>query len=410
MMDGINGHDSEVAEIRLPSARPAHVSENVVLQPPLSRRGDGPGLIILAPRSLDLNGHEKTLDPPPLQKWAEEGYAVAQVLVDSEESAVKDDFELAYNNLLNSPQCQPKTDFGIISYHTSSNVQATIQAANNIAGAVFYGACNDGNIGKPFLCHIAGQAPKADISQPKNGKSVHYPSAGPFFTIPAHPDFSSSTAAISHTRTLAFLKPLMKGPHFDLEAIWEEHTMLEFATRSPERTMSTMVQEPYVNHVPTMTGGIGRERLTNFYRFHFIFNNPDDTALELVSRTVGIDRVIDEFIFSFTHDKKVDWILPGLPPTFKAIRIPMTSVVNIRGDRLYHEHIAWDQASVLRQLGLLPEYLPFPYPIDGIAAAKGERYEFRVPAGGAETAGKLVDERSVDSNRMFEFDFRRVKI
>jgi carboxymethylenebutenolidase len=72
--------------------------------------------------------------------------------------------------------------------------------------------------------------------------------------------------------------------------------------------MSTMVQEPYVNHIPTLTGGIGRAKLTNFYRDHFVFSNPKDTALELVSRTVGIDRVIDEFVFSFTHDREIDWL------------------------------------------------------------------------------------------------------
>lgn len=161
---------------------------------------------------------------------------------------------------------------------------------------------------KPVLYHIAGSAPKDGAVKPKDEKKFYYPSAKPFFTIPAHPDFSSASAAISHTRTLSFLKPLMAGPYFDLEAIWEEHTELEFATRSPEKTMATMVEEPYVNHVPTMTGGIGRERLTDFYRFHFIFSNPNDTAMELVSRTVGIDRVIDEFIFSFTHDKAIDWM------------------------------------------------------------------------------------------------------
>lgn len=100
----------------------------------------------------------------------------------------------------------------------------------------------------------------------------------------------------------------MGGPYFDLEAIWEEHTLFEFGERAVEKTMSTMVQEPYVNHIPTMTGGVGRANLTNFYRDHFIFNNPEDTALELVSRTVGIDRVIDEFIFSFTHNRMIDWL------------------------------------------------------------------------------------------------------
>lgn len=87
----------------------------------------------------------------------------------------------------------------------------------------------------------------------------------------------------------------------------------------------------------------------------------------------------------------------------------MTSVVNVRGDRLYHEHIAWDQATVLIQLGLMPEYLPFPYPLaDGRTPAPGKKFEYRVPAGGAETADKLVDETAVPSNAMFEFAVREV--
>lgn len=158
-----------------------------------------------------------------------------------------------------------------------------------------------------------------------------------------------------------------------------------------------------------MTGGIGRAALTAFYRDHFIFNNPSDTALELISRTVGVDRVIDEFIFCFTHTKVIDWLVPGIPPTGKQVRIPFTSVVNIRGDRLYHEHIAWDQASVLRQLGLMPDYLPYPYPLpDGRVPAKGKRFEYRVPTAGAETAGKMVDENAVESNEMLGFVIREV--
>lgn len=52
-----------------------------------------------------------------------------------------------------------------------------------------------------------------------------------------------------------------------------------------------MVAEPYVNHVPTLTGGIGREELTAFYRDHFIHANPDDTNLVVLSRTVGVNTV-----------------------------------------------------------------------------------------------------------------------
>lgn len=45
----------------------------------------------------------------------------------------------------------------------------------------------------------------------------------------------------------------MNGPYFDLEQIWDEHTYFEFENRSVEWTMSTMVQEPYVNHIPTVS-------------------------------------------------------------------------------------------------------------------------------------------------------------
>jgi len=101
--------------------------------------------------------------------------------------------------------------------------------------------------------------------------------------------------------------------------------------------------------------------------------------------------------------------LPGIPATGKALRIPFTSVVNIRGDRLYHEHIAWDQATALVQLGLMPEYLPFPYPLsDGSVPAPGKRFEYRVPAAGAESADKLQNEHSVPSNQMFEYKIREV--
>jgi carboxymethylenebutenolidase len=100
--------------------------------------------------------------------------------------------------------------------------------------------------------------------------------------------------------------------------------------------------------------------------------------------------------------------LPGVPPTGKHLSIPFVGIVNIRGDRLFHEHISWDQGTVLRQLGLLPEYLPFPYPIQGTMAPEGKQFEYRVPVAGLETSRKLVDENSVQSNAMFEFAMREV--
>ncbi|KAF1346504.1 carboxymethylenebutenolidase [Delphinella strobiligena] len=351
-----------------PSAPSIKVSENITLQPALSRLGRGPGLFLIVDRSIPLDAVNEPLDPAPLQKWAEEGYT--------------------YNG---------KKKFGLITYlskEDSSISTAIRESGLDVSAVVSYGSAHPSVKPIPHLLHSAG---KFDTTSFKETSKIHvYPNAEPFFVLPSHKSFHSSSASVSHTRTLSFLKPIMGGPYFDLEAIWEEYTLYEFGERAVEKTMSTMVQEPYVNHIPTMTGGIGRERLTSFYRNHFIFNNPDDTALELISRTVGIDRVIDEFIFAFTHDKMIDWL------------VPYTSIVNIRGDRLYHEHIAWDQASILVQLGLMPQYLPFPYQVKGQDPEPGKRFEYRVPAAGVETAIKLTDENAIESNQMFGFWIREV--
>ncbi|KAL1631319.1 hypothetical protein SLS54_000078 [Diplodia seriata] len=159
----------------------------------------------------------------------------------------------------------------------------------------------------PTLWHAPDQTP-APIFDTTTTTTHVYPTAPPNFTLPAHPSYRSGPAALAHTRSLAFIKPLVGGPSFDLEAIWNEHCLYEFGERAVDKTMATMVQEPYVNHIPTVTGGVGRERLTQFYRNHFVHSNPPDTSLELVSRTVGVDRVIDEFVFRCTHDRVVDWL------------------------------------------------------------------------------------------------------
>jgi len=149
-----------------------------------------------------------------------------------------------------------------------------------------------------------------------------------------------------------------------------------------------------VNHIPLkITGGIGRQELTAFYRDHFIFSNPDDARLQVVSRTVGADRIVDEFVYHVTHDRTIDWLLPGVPPSGNKLSIPMLAVVNIRGDRLCHEHIWWDQATALRQAGILPVHISH-------STSQGPRM-IRLPVVGAEAAAKLVNETSVASNAMF---------
>jgi carboxymethylenebutenolidase len=135
--------------------------------------------------------------------------------------------------------------------------------------------------------------------------------------------------------------------------LWEAHCRCEFETRDVDATMATMVSEPYVNHIPTMTGGVGHDQLKRFYKYHFVDVNPPDFQLIPISRTVGASSIVDEFIIQFTHTTEIDWLLPGVPPTGRAVEIPAVAIVRFEGDKLAHEHIYWDQASVLVQVGLL---------------------------------------------------------
>ena len=138
-----------------------------------------------------------------------------------------------------------------------------------------------------------------------------------------------------------------------LRKLWEEHVQYEFSTRNTEDTLATMVEDAYVNHIPVLTGGSGRDELREFYSKRFIPQMPPDTEMTSVSRTIGEDQIVDEMIFKFTHTIPMDWMLPGIPPTGKPVEVPLVAIVRFREGKLAHEHIYWDQASVLVQIGLI---------------------------------------------------------
>jgi len=153
--------------------------------------------------------------------------------------------------------------------------------------------------------------------------------------------------------------------------LWEEHVADEFIVKDAQATIDTMCEDAYVNHIPTLAGGHGRKELLNFYSKEFIPVMPPDTAITPVSRTVGENQLVDEMIFSFTHSQPIPWMLPGVAPTYRKVRIPLVAIVHFRDDKLVHEHIYWDQASVLKQIGLLNDPA--------------------LPAFGAETADKVLN-------------------
>jgi carboxymethylenebutenolidase len=251
----------------------------------------------------------------------------------------------------------------------------------------YYGVGIEGALGEaakiknPLLLHIAELdkfcPPEARdrIAQSLQGRpnvELHvYPGADHAFARPNGDHYDRAAALMAHERSIAALKRAI-GPHYDLSALWDKHCEYEFGTRNVDDTMKTMVKEPYVNHIPTMTGGVGYRDLHRFYKNYFVNSNPPDTSLTAVSRTIGATQVVDELLFSFTHTTEIPWMLPGVAPTGRRVEIPLVVVIKFRGDKLYHEHIYWDQASVLVQIGLLDPKL--------------------LPVAGIETARKLLNE------------------
>jgi carboxymethylenebutenolidase len=166
--------------------------------------------------------------------------------------------------------------------------------------------------------------------------------------------------------------------------LWEAHMRHEFETLNIGATMETMTLEPFVNHVPVMTGGVGSKAVREFYGHEFISKHPADTSITPVSRTVGVDRIVDEIIYKCTHTIEMPWMLPGLAPTGKTIEVALVVVISFEGGKISGERIYWDQASVLTQLGL----------IDGA----------KLPVAGSESARKVLNVASEPSNALIHRD------
>jgi carboxymethylenebutenolidase len=249
-----------------------------------------------------------------------------------------------------------------------------------------------GGLRNPLMLHIA----QKDQYCPPEAQAIIYAALddNPLVTIHEYDEqdhafareggahYDAASAELANLRTLEFFaRNLSGGAPRNLSALWDDHVKYEFVTRDTEDTLETMVEDAYVNHIPVLTGGVGRDELREFYSKRFIPQMPTDTSMTPVSRTVGKDRIVDEMIFEFTHTINMDWMLPGVAPTGKRVKVPLVAIVNFRGDKLAHEHIYWDQASVLAQLGL----------IDASA----------LPVAGAESAEKVIDPK-LPANRLME--------
>jgi carboxymethylenebutenolidase len=238
------------------------------------------------------------------------------------------------------------------------------------------------NLTTPLLLHVAGQdqfcPPEAQaeirrvLKQNAFVKICSYPESGHAFGRPGGEHYDAAGAELANLRSLEFCVTHLAGAGLasaqqTLSARWDDHVKYEFATRNTEDTLETMVADAYVNHVPVMTGGVGHDELREFYSKRFIPQMPPDTSMTPVSRTIGVDRIVDEMVFEFTHTSKMDWMLPGVEPTNKHVRVALVVIVHFRNGKLAHEHIYWDQASVLAQLGLLDSQ---KLPVAGVESAE----------------------------------------
>jgi carboxymethylenebutenolidase len=330
----------------------------------LPAAGRGPGLVLFAGAAA---GHAAA------DLFAAEGYVVLAPQAQETEARA------AVRALRSRPECTG--GIGALGYGDGGRPAFLAAAGGEVDCAALYWPAGvedqpTAAAGAPLVAHLAGDDPATprigEILAAHPAVAIHvYPGTVAGFAEEGGAHHQRWAAGLAHSRTVAFCRRVL-GPQYDLEALWEAHTRYEFATRDVDATMRTMVAEPYVNHVPVMTGGVGGRDLARFYANHFIPKCPKDFSMVPVSRTIGADRVVDEMVVSFTHDVEIDWMLPGVAPTGRFVEVPLVAIVGFRGEKLHHEHIYWDQASVLVQIGLLD---------------RGD-----LPVAGAEAAKKVLDE------------------
>jgi carboxymethylenebutenolidase len=152
----------------------------------------------------------------------------------------------------------------------------------------------------------------------------------------------------------------------ELDAVFGAHMAAELAG-DLDQTLATMSTNPHIVNVPTMVGGLGPDGVRTFYANRLIGQFfPPDVKFETVSRTYSRERIVDELIISFTHTTQIDWMLPGIAPTGRFVEVVFVVIVGLEGGKVSYEHIHWDQANVLAQIGLLD---PALLPVVGAGAA-----------------------------------------
>jgi len=327
--------------------------------------GSGPGLLMVCDQDVKLDALKDRI-----WLFAQEGYAVLGFKGLVEGSDVAE----AAKTLTVRPECMSEPV--CIAHGTAT--PAVLNAATCFQAIAAFDALNLAKLASSnkYPCPViflfgtknttsaSAEAEKAEHAIDKrNGSGIFlWPEAHPGFSLPGNPNFDARIDSLAHSRVLELIRRLV-GPYYDYVALFAEHIRHEFVTRDVDATMETMIEDPYVNHVATLAGGVGHDMLKRFYKYHFVDQNSHDRESITVSHTLGPDRVVIELVVRFKHDQVLDRYFPGIPPTERYVELATVLIVKFRGDKVCHEHIYWDQGSALKQIGVLnADHLPIAGP------------------------------------------------
>jgi carboxymethylenebutenolidase len=135
--------------------------------------------------------------------------------------------------------------------------------------------------------------------------------------------------------------------------VWQEHCYSEFIMKDAKAALTTMSDNPHVLMVPIAIGGRGRDGVYKYYHDYFLAQLPADIRLVPISQVVGKDILVEEGVYQFTHDQIMDWMIPGVPPTGKRVEVGVVGIIKFEDGKIAREHLYWDHASVLAQLGVI---------------------------------------------------------
>jgi hypothetical protein len=213
-------------------------------------------------------------------------------------------------------------------------------------------------------------------------------------------EYDAVADALAWSRSLSVVRRGF-GAEVDLERTWEENMEQRFHAKNIQKVMETYTTNPtpHTNFTPTMTGGHGLDEIRRFYKDYFLPNAPPSFHLRLISRTIGVDRIVDELYVQFKHTCHMPWVLPQVPPTNRKVEIVVVNITAMRGGKVWNERVYWDQASVLFQVGLLdPDVVPEEFKGKG----DGDNGLEMLPIAGSEAARKVMDFESEESNDMID--------